>query len=974
MVDFGERRGAPTPAVNPIAVDQPLSIEELNQPGLTAKAIFDNFNKNGIPVTMDEAQGILNKERARAVPADRSSRSFLPTNETPSAVPRDMGGGSSTLTNASSHASIEEQIRIEAADAAIRKAREEAFTKELLGNASNTQEGIGFSAGNSSGKSSSGGYGIGVGSGAGSASYTNRLTGQFKNNPLDAYASYTYHLKLWMTSQDNEIAIQDIVTGSNDTKLAIDNIPKVIIAESGVTEGFGIKEFNFVNLVGTNQETRNTQDLTWSMVIMEPYGLSLPDKINSAAQEYGMLNWHRAKYYLQLYFVGYNEDGSPVETAMFHKTFSLMITSISLTASEAGSVYDLKGIMDGGYGFSDEAAILKCTVKLTNKSTIGDIMNNLATALTNNQAKIESSNIPSTTFEIKLPNYMKSWQIDSGTVYKNDSRSWSMDLQDKNMPVLTLNSGKDISEVIRYIIGRSPQSIDWALGKGAQGSGNFDSHAIIKNSKVYSQVAYTGFDAWTGDYIKKITYTVYQYEETRSQANIAQVKKSSEPKIQQSKIDYLLGIGRIQKRYDWIFTGQNLDVIKFDLKINNFWAIAVPQYGAQNYNSNFSTGPLQTGDETSVFIRNKTRQLEDANKRLAAAQTAKNKADEKLSNDTGFWSNVGRALILSAAAESGNGQVYNAIQQQLDDEINTARSQVQEIKNVLQASQRETETIRNQFVVYFTQNPASLANSDNPLIKNLVTQRAKLAAAGTIFAEDQPIIAMNPEFPITIKYLPEANMAEGNQGAATASSVGNAPGQGPASRSVQESYHAGLNSFNKDNINIMIDVRGDPYWIGYDNLTQNIQVSDPSYPHGDFADYLGGDNMFFFNYRTGSTINEQTGLMQFDNTNQTISGYYIVMRVINTFREGSFTQQLQSIKCIYTQFADNPDAKKTPKTDTKSAVEQFVPVSNPIVDSRPLTPGATPLSVRDLKNLGKAPGAPLSRAEREAVSLGLGVR
>lgn len=873
------------PVTNPVVVDNPLnSALNYSSPGVTTVVVRPSvplINGESLPQTATVQLG-----------AQPPGQAFLPNNPVPH-----------TWDNSPSY--VLPGLTLPKPSIPSR-----AKILQALTNSAKTTTDLGFVEDTGTGLGNGGGYGIGVGSGttgSGGLGSGSKANNGFAPNPLDAYANYTYHLKLWATSQDNEILVKEAVSAPGDTKLAIDRIPKVIIAESGVTEGFGIKEFSFVNLVGTNQESRNSQDQTWSMVIMEPYGLSLPDKINSAAQQYGMLNWQRAKYYLQMYFVGYNEDGTPVGTALFHKVFCLMIMNISLTASESGSVYDIKGIMDGGYGLSNETAINKCVVKIVDKSTVEQSIKDLQNALNENVKKVELTNIPTISYEIIIPNVIKSWKIDSGKVYTNDSRSWHMDIAGGAKPAITLTAGTDIGESIRYIISRSPDAVSWETGQNAaQGNSSFASHGILKNLKIHSQVTYTDFDFYTGDYIKKITYTVYPYEETRIATNINQVRQASDANVQQAKLDYLFRIGRIKKRYDWIYTGQNLDVIKFDLKINNFWAIAVPQYGAQNTVSNQTMGPT-VDKNTSLYIQTKTQMLEDAKKRLANAQAKKNASVGNLENITGFWAHLGQAAALAVAAEAG-GQALYQTQSLIEQELNAATARVALAEQDLQAAKAQTSAARTgPFVVPINHNPSNLTS--NPYAQKVLAGRDQLQAAAkkgrVLFAEDQSILAMDPEFPITTKYLPEANMSEGNQATASSTSEGNQPGAEPPSRTLLGTYHGNLSSFNKENINIILDIRGDPYWIGYDNLTQNYQLTNPSEARTDFADYLGGDNMFYFTYRTGQAPNESSGFMQFDNTSQTVAGYYIVMRVTNTFREGAFTQQLQSIKDLFSQKASS---------------------------------------------------------------------
>jgi hypothetical protein len=94
-------------------------------------------------------------------------------------------------------------------------------------------------------------------------------------NPLNQYANYTYHVRFSLLSLSS--AYQQ-----DGTYATMNGASRIIIAESGVTAGFNITEFEYKNNCAPSDKNMNTTSTTWSMTLTEPYGMSLIDKMFTA--------------------------------------------------------------------------------------------------------------------------------------------------------------------------------------------------------------------------------------------------------------------------------------------------------------------------------------------------------------------------------------------------------------------------------------------------------------------------------------------------------------------------------------------------------------------------------------------------------------------------------------------------------------------------------------------------------------------
>ena len=747
-------------------------------------------------------------------------------------------------------------------------------------------------------------------------------------NPLDQYANYTYHVKFWITS---EFESQKLTNIADPSSMAIDTIPKVIIAESGVTAGFNIREFSYKNICGTTGETRNLPSVSWNMTITEPYGFSLPDRINSAALKYGIPNWQRGKYFVEVWFTGYDNDGTPVATKLFYKIYGVTITNMVLGGTSSGATYEISGIFDGMHGFTNSISMQDATL-VVGGSTVGEFFDRYATALNGNAEQLAYGSSTLTHFVIVVPNIMRKWNLNPGKILENDQSAKALNPKKDGFNVtLTMSRGTDIGQIVYYVLSLANEAKAWVEGTDGSGGAGVMTHGLVKDIKIHSKMEYIGFDIKTGEYIKRITYTLIPYEQVRVRDDQPSVRNAELPSVQYQKIKYLTDKGRIRKQYQWIYTGKNLDIIRFDFKVNNFWTIATPPYGGVNTTSSQVQGKVAA--ESSAAWAQHDGRYKTIKAAGNALVDARNVIVKKISD--GPLSVIGSGVNFVKYQTSK--LEYPGLKQQLE-----------EIDNKISANtllqQQELQSLINLRQVSFT-DPLLNAISNNPLAQAIQTKTTQFASdfnSGALYAEDQAIIdesnAAAIPFINTVIPNSEASTANTNQAAA-----GDKPAANntdalnlPRSRTLFGSAIGNLDSVNKEMMNIVLDIRGDPYWMGHSNIEQNSKVPDQlDSLSSDYAELLSGDNMFFLSFRSGQSPNEETGFIEFDNNTQYVDGFYSVTEVTNTFKDGQFIQNLKSFKDTMSQHASNAiDGGKLGKIlEQQAALTPKEPYGPPVPDT-----------------------------------------
>jgi len=643
------------------------------------------------------------------------------------------------------------------------------------------------------------------------------------------------------------------------------------------------------------------------MSITEPFGFSLPDRINSIAQYYKIPNWQRAKYFIEVWFTGYNEDGTPVGTNLYYKIFCVTITEMSLGGTETGATYEIKGLIDGMQA-ADNSVTMPPGKNNAQGITVKEIFQSLEDSLNKNAQKLAMGTAPLLKYKFVTPTFMDNWNLDPGQVIDKDTSAKSMKpSKDGKKVIIEMNQGTEIGAVVNYILSLSNEGDAWAKGEDSSGNtAGLATHGISKNIKLYSRVKYVGYDLKAGDYVREITFYLMPYEEVRVRSDVPTVRTAEKANVQQNKIGYLAGKNRIKKKYEWIYTGNNLDIIRFDFKINNFWTISTVPFAGLNTASNQVQGPVANDTTSSWAQRLGQYKTTTANGlKLGTLEIMRDSAKDTLqaANDSHWLPRLGGIIDYSDVNKAE--AALAAAQAELDAQKAIVDKELLKIYN-------------DEFVISFTGDPISAAAAKNPLFKAIDSGNKLLTATfnkNAIYAEDQHINEVDTTFPFvnTVKPGMEANQSNTNQGAASGKIPNTSadPIAIPKSRTLFGAVVGNSESVNKEMMNIILEIRGDPYWMGHSNVEQNPNVPESlSQLDKDYAEFLSGDNMFYLRFRSGQAPNEDTGYMEFTTDNQFVNGYYAITEVTNTFQAGQFTQSLKSFKDTLSQHA-NATAEKS---------------------------------------------------------------
>jgi hypothetical protein len=723
-------------------------------------------------------------------------------------------------------------------------------------------------------------------------------------NPLNVYDNYTYHIRWSLTSESDAYNL-DAQNPNGD------NITKTVIAESGVTAGFNIEELRLKAFTTANQSKRNMwASMEFTMILNEPQGLSLLDKIYYAGQEIGIINHMRCPYLLEIWFRGYNEDGDMAPPRLFYNLYRIAVAKVEAVATYVGTKYHVHGYVDGAIGEMNQIATLPSTVKVIAK-TVGEFFRGLESAWNKLAKQMNHDSVQRITYKIVYPPAWDKWSLKNPEIEKQNARTVEMKAEiNGELATITIPMGTSIEAIVNFVLYISPDAQRWIVGidpgnpNGLAGS----SKGMINFATVHTQTKITGFDPVTKDYTREVSYLLTPTESGRGFTDLKTQEKLKPKSTQLEKLKYILQAGRLQKKYDYIYTGLNTEVLRFDFKIDNYWAIVQPNFNQLNSYDQVTVGPK--ADPNSIgYQANKGTLPTDQN----SIKNRINEIDRIITQVTGQDPKIAQSLLgekaqLQRSLLSQIGKAAGGTTQQAIDAALSQTSPSMQPNNLVQFNNGQIQI-----------NPGALLDPYTAkVVKQQLLYSQRQQQLATKFVEDYRYDAS-----INVPPLPPVGLYDSRpnqQNAIQTGTVNKVPAQrDPQGVSLGTGFVGAVfgNLFETQSgafLEIEIEIRGDPWWLPVSNLIQDQRAlqligsngAPQQPPLTNAADFLAGENSFILELRAGIVIDESTGLVDQAESGDFFNGIYNVREVDSIFSKGKFTQVLKANKDVLSQEPINP--------------------------------------------------------------------
>jgi len=452
------------------------------------------------------------------------------------------------------------------------------------------------------------------------------------SNPLEQYASFS---PLWTLAclETAEFNKPDKYRKSGKLKHVVFSSggrydsDRVRLAGGAAPEYF-IENFKMSALISPTKRAGNTNAFKFEFQVFEPYSMGLfLQSLQVAARKGNYTTYLVAPFVLKLDFLGYNDLGQVLKPtakgAVRSKFFVMKITNITFNVTESGSNYQVEAIPFNHQAFSDANVTLYNDIKISSPEfgTVEEALRSgkesLIAALNKVELNLKASGkigVPDQ-FDIQFPETASDFapadspppsatsavqnvgstppktvggasaneiSLPPSPVNEIGQADFGFDQGDGgNYPYAKEDAQRDpetgIVKVENLTIDPKNRSFQFSQGQSIV---QIINTTIVNSSYVYNslkpenkkdgnikhfmidiQMEFLGLDPVRGEYAKKTTYRVVPYLVHEAIFMNPNAAPPGYPALEK----------KITKAYNYIYTGQNTDILKFDIQINNLF-------------------------------------------------------------------------------------------------------------------------------------------------------------------------------------------------------------------------------------------------------------------------------------------------------------------------------------------------------------------------------------------------------------------
>jgi hypothetical protein len=226
-----------------------------------------------------------------------------------------------------------------------------------------------------------------------------------RSNPLHEYASYTYSIALYILTKDD---INLLTTNPEEWSPGTGKIKTCLIASGGKNTGPYVRNENFTDdfyfdnlkmttVIGLNNRSKSSNAIEISFGILEPYGMSLLDRIIAVASDIEAPNFKSMPYLLEIDFYGYDDTGKAVKIEKQRKRIPIKLLELKIKVGTKGAEYAVKAVPWNHQALSQSAGTTPVNLEVK-ASTVAEFFRNnkddqVAITSTNNAKQSANSAI-----------------------------------------------------------------------------------------------------------------------------------------------------------------------------------------------------------------------------------------------------------------------------------------------------------------------------------------------------------------------------------------------------------------------------------------------------------------------------------------------------------------------------------------------------------------------------------------------------
>lgn len=737
------------------------------------------------------------------------------------------------------------------------------------------------------------------------------LAGVTQPNCLNSFYNPTYHFRLFVAG-DADILEQ---VGNQMSAISSQQINQVTIAESGVT-GVSIKEVEIFTRPAQNPGPKAQMVTNLEMTIIDPLGMTFLDGLVDAGRVMGLSDYTKAPYLLELSFKGYDDQGNAISPSQLPNNgiwiWSVTISNINTTINEGGGLFKLTAVVLGhqnissakaASGNSNEEQRLPSQSLTVSGTTVKDMFQDFTTKInaawknSTGGALVTLAGIVTHPVVLGPPTAVG---VDPGTFtlkaqapFQSSQRTWQFDTSGDGRVTCHVPPNASVSEFITAVIQSTEQGqmlmTDVPIVNQVDLSQTQVNARNFRNSVMFSvetDIINTNFDTNTNNYMKQVTFHVVGHSNMNIILSQTQLAQASTPAVQNSMLQTMITNKLIQKRYDYIYTGLNTEVLNFEINWDMSWTTILPKlWGTRTgYNNASVNGVLNKGNVLPQGTRYQASGELDVDPNTINAVTSGQTA-----NSTQTATPVGTPTATAGPT------------------IASPPSMTTAGPNVTPLSTTTTSTLQSGNLSSLLQSQSAISLSTiapgiaatTSLLSGGATS-PQVAGGNMKFIEDyEDSVTLGTALPTSFKY--------GNNNVSQNSGTSAMSGQFHRGQSITGAIFAqvyGSDAFDFQKLMQMeLTIRGDPFWLGQTNLDRMMvnRQGGPTYDPTALPDYVSSPLYVYIHFQYPLTVGDD--FVPVLSPSDSFNGIYYVTGVKHSFVDGGFKQTLELVK--NTMFVDN---------------------------------------------------------------------
>jgi hypothetical protein len=427
-----------------------------------------------------------------------------------------------------------------------------------------------------------------------------------------------------------------------ETNISIPGNSTLIIDNAGIAN-YNINNLEQQYVVGHNR-VRNTFVNRFTMQIAEANGVTLLDTIRRTAAVMGIIDHKQAVYILVIEFNGRKSDGKASKhPQVFY--YPVKITDFQFKVDAGGANYSITAIENSTSAYNYLNNVIKNQVTIL-ASTVGDFFDQF-NEVVNQSAKdaivYSVDQLRPDTVEVTFADSIsawKQWQFqalaeeqthDNVNVISAGAGAGQSDLQ------VTIGNGSNLTDIVHIILSQTAEYKQIVLdGGNSEFARSHPSEEVTSNldqlpvfHKVVANVEYNHYDWLRNDYTKHSQYKVVPYIKAEQILSPISYRDGiTDANIQANRVRALTENGLLRKRYDYIFTGANTEVLDFDIQIDYAYYHTTPYGGGQLGDPNITAPPqARTTDSPLGKLINEISQIKSHISGLERTQRGNTRRD-----------------------------------------------------------------------------------------------------------------------------------------------------------------------------------------------------------------------------------------------------------------------------------------------------------------------------------------------------------